>query len=440
MSPTSTGRRLEFDLLGLGAVIGVVWLARQGGGAMERALLGGVGFLLLAGALTSNLLGLIRLPHLTGYLLAGIVGGPHVLNLVDHATVAKLEPVNALALALIALAGGAELKIGVVRALLRGLAIATGLQTLTVLVVVGITFAVVADRLIPFTRGLSTAGVWGVALLWGVVAVSRSPAATLGVLSQTRARGPLASFSLAFVMSSDVVVVLLLASVMAVTKPLLIPNATISLADFRHLGHEILGSVTMGTTLGLVLAAYLRFIGKQLLVVLIALGFGATETLRYLDLDPLLTFLVAGFVVQNLSSQGDRFLYAIETTGAVVYVVFFASAGAHLDVPLLRELWKVAVLLASVRALATFVAARVSSHVAKDPRPVKTWGWAALVSQAGLTIGLSAVIARQFPSFGEGFRALAVATVAINELIGPVLYKLSLDRAKETRSASTLVG
>src|SRR5258706_9376351 len=88
-----------------------------------------IGFLVLAGTLLSELLEPLRLPHLSGYLLAGIIGGPHVLHLVDHHTVLELSPVNTLALSLIALAGGAELRIETFRSVARGLAWATFIQT-----------------------------------------------------------------------------------------------------------------------------------------------------------------------------------------------------------------------------------------------------------------------------------------------------------------------
>src|SRR3954468_15605285 len=103
-----------------------------------------VGFMLLAGTLMSELLETIGLPHLSGYLLAGIVGGPHVLHLVDHHTVGELSPVNTLALSLIALAGGAELRVETLRSVARGLAWATLLQSTVVLVCVAGVFMSIA--------------------------------------------------------------------------------------------------------------------------------------------------------------------------------------------------------------------------------------------------------------------------------------------------------
>jgi Kef-type K+ transport system membrane component KefB len=210
------------------------------------------------------------------------------------------------------------------------------------------------------------------------------------------------------------------------------PASSLSLRELENLGHELLGSVALGTTLGLVLAAYMRLVGKQLILVFVALGFGLTEMLRYLSFDALLTFMVAGFVVQNLSKQGERFVKAIGETGSIVFVVFFATAGAHLDVPLLRTLWPVALLLAVARALTTFVASRIAARAAGDPPAVHRWAWAGLVSQAGLTLGLSSAVERAFPTFGPAFRSLAIATVALNEMVGPVLFKLALDRSGES--------
>ena len=390
-----------------------------------------VGFLLLAGTLMSELLETIGLPHLSGYLLAGIIGGPHILHLVDHHTVTELSPVNTLALSLIALAGGAELRIETVRSVARGLAWATLIQSTFVLVCVAGVFMAIAS-FVPFTQGMTFKALLGVSLLWGVLAVSRSPSACMGILSQTRAKGPIATFSLAFIMLSDVVVVILLATTLMVARPMINGSGGLSLEDFSVLGHEILSSIAVGVTLGLGLAIYLRLVGRQLLLVLLAIGFGLSDTFAYIHVDSLLAFLSAGFVVTNLSNQGPKLLHSIEQTGSVVFVVFFATAGAHLDIPLLRRLWPVAVALCASRAFFTVIAGRISSRIAQDPAVLTRWGWSSLVSQAGLALGLSVVIVKAFPSFGEGFRSLAIAAIAINEMVGPILFKFALDRAGET--------
>jgi Kef-type K+ transport system membrane component KefB len=435
MTPTGVGAKpgLASNVVALGIVFGLLFATTHAAPAFRDNLgvIAVVGFLLLGGALMAEVFAPLRIPHLTGYLACGIIAGPHVLHLIQHGSVQTMGKVNSLALGLIALAGGAELRLEVLRKGFKSLAWETTLQSVAGVTILGAVFFL-AKPLLPFPATVSTSAMLGLALLWGVMAITRSPSATLGILSQTRAKGPLTNHALAFVMTSDVVVVLLLAAAMALARPLLLAGTSFSGAAFWALGHELIGSLSIGTTLGLILAAYVRVVGKQLAVVLLALGFGAWEVLDYLRFDPLLTFMVAGFVVQNLSKQGDRFLHDIEQTGGIVYVIFFATAGAHLDVPQLERFWPVTLLLCAARAAVTIVGSRVAARLAHDPPEIAKWGWTPLISQAGLALGLAALVEKTFPIYGAGFAALAVSAVAVNEMVGPILFKLALDRTGES--------
>jgi Kef-type K+ transport system membrane component KefB len=398
----------------------------------------GLGFLLLAGTLTSEIAETVAVPHLLGYLVAGVVSGPYVLHLVDHETVERLAPVDTMALCLISLAGGAELKIGVLRETARSLTWAMATQT-GIVFVVGTASYFALTHFVAIGEPLPLAASVGVALLWGALAITRSPAALLGIFAQTHAKGPVATFSLAFVMLSNVVGVLVAASTIVLVRPLVDPLTGLSLNDITELSRQVVGSIALGTTLGLVLSAYLRVVGGKLLVVLVAMGLGLSELLRYIQFDAMLTFLVAGFVVTNLSEQGPKLLSAVERTGAIVYVVFFALTGAHIDLPLLLRLWPVALALCAARGLATWGAARLASRQAGDVPAVRRWGFSGLVSQAGLALGLALVILRAYPRIGDIFRSLVIATVSINEVVGPVLFKLGLDRAGETRANAAVL-
>jgi Kef-type K+ transport system membrane component KefB len=432
--PQSSYSRKALEALLLAVIGALVFGATRAfpGADGGMATITAVGFLLLAGTLMSGLVELVKIPHLTGYLLAGVLSGPYVLKLIDHHSVERLSSVNELALALIALEGGAELKLEFVRKGLKSLVWATVLQSTLVFSIMAGIFCL-CRPILPFTHAMTYTALFGVALIWGIMDITRSPAATLGILSQTRASGPIARFTLTFVMTSDLVVVVLLAAAMTIARPLITPGTTFSGHAFKALGHEMLGSVALGTTLGIVLAAYMRLVNRQLLLVFILLGFGFTEVVRYLRFDPLLCFMVAGFLVQNLSKQGEKFLNAIEQTGGVVYVIFFATAGAHLDLPLLRQLWPVALVLAGSRSIVTWVTSRVACRLADDSPVLKRWAWSGLVSQAGLALGLAGLVAREFPSFGESFRALAIATISVNTILGPIVFNLALDRSGEVR-------
>jgi len=390
----------------------------------------GLGFLLLAGTLTSELIEALGIPHLTGYLLAGVLAGPDVLALIDRATLAQLGPVNTLALSLIALAGGAELHIELLRSTARSLAWASLLQHSLVMMASVAAFIALA----PFTpfADLRPASLWGVALLWGAVAATRSPAALLGIISQLRPKGPLTTFSIAFVMLSDLLCIVIVAFTMALVRPLFDASAIFSFNDIRQLVRELVGSVALGGAVGLALSIYLKLFGKNRLLVLLALGVGLAELLRYIQFDALLAFLVAGFFVRNFSEQGPKLLEAVQRTGVIVFVIFFAVAGAKIELALLAKVGGVVLALCAVRFATTLLAARASSKLAADEPVLRRWGWSALISQAGFTLGITMVVARAFPSIADAFTTLAIAAVAINETIGPVLFKIGLDRAGES--------
>ncbi len=392
-----------------------------------------VGYLLYAGTLAANLLEPLSLPHLTAFILVGALGGPDGLALMDGHTLDILSPISSLAISLIALSGGLELEFGELRHGIVGLIWANTINTVLVTAVAALAFFFSAKYL-PFTHSMGIGTLCATAVIWGVLASSRSPSATLAVLAQTRARGPLSQWTLQFVMSSDVVVVVVMALVLAVSRPFLIEGTEFSFDRLNAMAHELLGSVALGVSLGLVLAAYLRLGGKQFLLVLLILGFVATDLLSYVQFDSLLAFLVAGATIRNFSRDSREFRAAVSKTSGVVFVVFFGVAGAHLDIHLLQKVWKVAVAFFVVRLVVSAVAARVANGLSKEPAVVRRWSWAPLVSQAGLTLALASSLAREFPVLGEQLKSLVIATVAMNEFVGPILFKLALDRAGESRS------
>jgi len=179
----SAGQRFA-QIVAIGLVFALMFAASRLVPASEGAagIISAVGFLLLAGMLTSELFEVIGLPHLTGYLMAGVVAGPQVLHLIDHETVSRLDPANTLALALIALQGGVELRIELLKQVFRSLVWATVVQCTFAMVAIGISFFLETPYM-PFLQGMNATACIGVAILWGVLAVTRSPSATLGIFS-----------------------------------------------------------------------------------------------------------------------------------------------------------------------------------------------------------------------------------------------------------------
>jgi Kef-type K+ transport system membrane component KefB len=112
-------------------------------------------------------------------------------------------------------------------------------------------------------------------------------------------------------------------------------------------------------------------------------------------------------------------------------IVFFATAGAKLDLQALRELWPIALAFFVARALVTVVSCRLGHRLADDPPVVRRLGFTPFVSQAGVTIGLATIVADALPGVGKALATLAIAVVGLNELAGPVIFTWGLKKAGE---------
>jgi Kef-type K+ transport system membrane component KefB len=362
--------------------------------------------------------------------------GPHVLGVVSKPAMGALNPINTLAIALIALSAGAELTWSLLSRGYRSLLASVAAQMLLVFPAAMGGLYLLRSQM-PFLEGMPWAALMAVTLIWGVIAISRSPSATLGVLSQLKPDGPLTRQTLTVVIAFDIIVLVLFALARNVGHVLTEPGATFSTGAARELMIEMVGAIACGTTLGLFIAVYLRVVGRELILFLLAVGYGATGFATYFRFEPMLLFLVAGFVVANVSRQGGRLLETVAAGGRVVYVIFFALAGAHIDLGLLARIWPWALLLAAVRVVTTWGACKLGSRWASDVEQVRRYGWMPLISQAGVTIGMAVVLVEEFPRFGPGLSNLTMAVVGLNEAIGPVLFKYALDRTGETGKAAS---
>ena len=254
-------RRVIILMLLLGGMQLIVPLGANG--ATSRTLLT-FGFLILAAYTIGEIAKAVRFPKIVGYLAAGVVFGPSVLNTVTAESRMELGPVSSLAIALIAFLAGAELRWSEVRE--RGTVIAKILFSEFGLSFLAIGVLLVGLRdVIPFLRGAPGSQVIAFSMLFAAIAVVHSPAVTMALLTETGARGPVARTTLGVVLVSDVVVVLLFSGVLALARYLVPPSGSDAAAvSLGTIAWEIGGAILIGSVLGGAVALYLRFVKREL--------------------------------------------------------------------------------------------------------------------------------------------------------------------------------
>ncbi len=387
----------------------------------------------------------IGLPKITGYLLAGTLAGPFVLGFLPEGASTDLRIVDDLSLSVIAFVAGSELYLKDLRGRLRTILLSNAAIVVAAMLVIGGTLYVLTG-IIPFTQGFSPTARHATALLGSTVLLALSPASTIAVIQEVRARGPFTKTVLSITVVMDVVIIVLFA-VSTAFAGVLLSDAVLDSSFVLLLLLDLALALGIGALLGLLLAFVLRLPLSQWLkiVLVLALGTGlftASFTLDELKLgihiEPLLTALVAGFFVTNFTDQRKAFEELLHDVGPLVYVAFFTLTGLALKLDILISSGLIALVLFAARAGGIFIGSYVGSSIAGEPSTTRRLMWAGLITQAGIALGLAREVAVQFPdTLGDAFATLIIAVVVLNEIFGPLFLKYALRQSGESNEPGT---
>jgi Kef-type K+ transport system membrane component KefB len=247
--------------------------------------------------------------------------------------------------------------------------------------------------------------------------------------------------TLGIVLLSDIAVVLLFSGALALVRGF-VPTSGAAGPSLGAITWEITGALLVGGILGAGIAVYLRFVAEELFFFALLVVFLGAEVARLTHVETLLTLLTAGFIAENFSppARGQALRHAMERSAAPVFVVFFALSGAEIDVLAVVRLLPVLFPLALVRVAGIWGGTRLGGRWAGLPYSERRWLWMGLVSQAGVAIGLAAVMAEVFPSFGAGLRSMLLAFIALNESVGAVLFRRALVGSGELQATEPVTG
>jgi Kef-type K+ transport system membrane component KefB len=429
-SQRTIGRALTLVVISLLAVL-FRYLGPLPGMASGTMLLG---FLLLAAFVAGELAADIKLPRITGYLVIGIAFGPWALGLLPEETVKDFRLINDVALSVIALQAGGELRLSGLYERWRSIVSITSLHILIIMGAVA-TAVYLGRGLFPFLAGQTGGAAVAVALILGLVAVAKSPATTIAVITEQRARGPLTETVLGVSVFKDVVILLLIAVVISGAEALIAPGQAIEFHELRRFSGAIAISLGMGGVVGWLIGLYLERIGRQPILFVLFVAFAVVELTRLLGFESefyILLSMAAGFVVQNFSVQGPRFVDALEANSLPLYALFFSVAGANLNLGVIPLVWKAVALILVVRTIATFASTYLGATAAGATHFVRRYSWMGFLAQAGVTLGLATIVEQRFDIWGSQVAAIIIAMIAVNQLVGPPLFRLAIVRSGES--------
>ena len=390
-----------------------------------------LGFILLASFFFGRLTSRLYLPLITGYLIAGMVFGPYGLELFRSEDVERLAMIDSLALSFIALAAGGELDRH--RIVKRGV----NILTTTAFQIAGVFIGVAGLFYLLFHFSLLDFSVTGItplyaALILGVVATANSPSSVVAIINESKAKGPVTEMTLGVTVIKDILVILLFALVLSwIGSDIGGGMREIRGSVFMPIFYNLAFSIVVGTAVGLFVILYLNTLRGQMLLFTIGVAVITSELSSLFDLNVLLVCIIVGFVVRNFSQHGSHFIHAIERGSMPIFVIFFTLTGAMLDLGAVKQMWFAATLYFVSRLFLTWVTTSTAALLVGEPVAVRKHLWGGFVAQAGVSLGLAVIVKNQFPDWGAAVSTLIVASVVINQLTGPVIFKFALAASKE---------
>lgn len=390
--------------------------------------LSSLGLILLLALLSGHLVRSLRLPEVTGYILAGVALGPSVLGWVDEENLNALELLSEVALGLMLFSIGTVFEASRFARVGRRILLLTLIESASA-------GGLVSGTMLLLGLGLPES------LLLGGVAIATAPASTLMVIREADSSGPLTDNLLGIIALNNIYCITaysLIAAGIDLHSALSGPGTQSAFASLYQsvfpLVWQLVGSVALGYLVGLVLGLWSAQVSEsgEMLILLAGSILLCVGAARFLELSPLIASMAVGATMVNLSPRGRAFFDTLSGTDPPFYAIFFVLAGADLDIALVREVGWLGAGYIAARASGKFVGARLGARRLGLDEPVQRYLGFALLAQAGLAVGLTILIQNRFPQYADTVGTIVLASVGIHEMFGPVLTRFALDRSGES--------
>ena len=382
-----------------------------------------VGITMMAGLIMSRAAKLVKLPNVTAFLVAGLIIGPCVAGIISREQAESMGIISEAALGFIAYSIGGEFKLSYLKKI--------GKAPLTITFFQGMTTAVCVDV------GLILFGVdVPLALLLGAIGLATAPAATLMVVRQYKADGPVTQMLLPVVAMDDALGLMVFSISAAVAQGMLGGEVTISSMLLTPL-IEIVGSFALGAALGWLLAFGARFFASRgnklaLSIALVLAGVGLCDIL---NLSSLLVCMMIGAMMVNLSQQREVLIEQCNRFTPPLFLLFFVLSGADLDLSVLPSVGLIGVAYLLLRCIGKWGGTYLGAVCVKADKHIRHYLGLTLLPQAGVAIGMAALVSARFPTLAAQVNTIVLAGVLVFELIGPVITKIALTKAGEIPAA-----
>jgi Kef-type K+ transport system membrane component KefB len=399
------------------------------------------------GLMLSRVAKIFKLPAVTAYLIAGVLLGPYVIGAIgidgigftSFENVESFKLLSEVALGFIAFSIGNEFRLSQLKSVGKAATVIGILQAIaaTVLVdaaLIGVHFAV-GDKF-PLSA----------AIVLGAVATATAPAATLMVVRQYKAKGPVTDTLLPVVAIDDAVGLVVFAISFGVARTISVPGSFSLAAVLVEPILEVVLSITLGAAMGFLFSYFERFFHSRskrlamsvtfvlLTVAVSMLKFEIPGTEIHVSFSSLLACMMLGSVFCNVCDFSEELMGRVDRWTAPLFILFFVLSGAELRLSVFQDITIVliGVVYIFTRSAGKYFGAFGSSKLMKCDEKITKYLGITLLPQAGVALGM-AIKAKELGPEGELVANITLFAVLIYELVGPLFTKIALTKAGEIK-------
>ncbi len=390
-----------------------------------------LGIIFVLGAFTEWLSPKLHLSKVVGYMIIGLLIAPGTFGLIPHSFVQNVHILIDLALSLIAVLVGANLKYSTLKGMTKKIISITFFEALFAFLIVTIGFFFLSHLLFhSFVESLA------IALLLGGIASATAPASTLALIYELKAHGRFSIILLSVVALDDAMALILFAFALTIAEATR-SSGGVNFSAIMEALIMIFGSIGIGFIAGVVTTwlekLFSHHKGMETIATL-GMIFIAYSTAHALSLEPILTALVMGAVLSNLSKDFDLVEEEVDNhIVEVVFMLFFILSAMHLNLSALLSL-PIAIIAYIIlrlggKVIGVYVGAKLS-HAGHD---VERYLGIALFPQAGVAIGLALSIQdnSNLLTIAPIILNIIIATTVVHELLGPFFTKYALEHSQD---------
>ncbi len=386
---------------------------------MENEIIFATAIMLLAGLLMGRLGKLAKLPNVTGYLIAGLLLGPAVFNIISQEMVDGFAVISDIALGFIAFSVGTGFSLNYFRRVGAAPIIIACFESFGAILLVSIILI-----LLGFDMKLS--------IMLGAIAAATAPAQTIMVINQYKAKGSLTSMLLSVVAIDDATALIGFGFASTIVNAMGSTDMNLLLSILSPF-YQLIISVIIGAAISLIMKFILRFFHKHsnrlcIIIFCILFCYWISETV---DGSALLTCMTLGAFLVNIYDEVDDIVEVSETFTPPIYMIFFVISGAGFQISALASIGIIGILYVVLRVIGKMVGSWLGGVLTHQEAKINKYLGPTLMPQAGVALGLVVVAATAVPQYADQIRTIILCSTFIYSIIGPIAAKLALQKAGE---------